>query len=282
MDRSGSAWPWRGRYSLRNSIQSAREAHVKTPLASRTARRRPSACARPRPSSHERIVCGSPTRTGQPSRAVRRASTIAGPVAQLRHRRARRAVERRPDELGPHAGRRRRRATRRASRSAPNSAVAAGQRRREDAEPVRRAPGPQTKQVGKGWPADQRSRPGLLRGGAPRRPGPASGTSTQQLARRALGDERVAVAHAHPLAVAHHLERRVERRRRAQRHLDHLGADEPRHPPAGVAAVRRGGRPVEAGRDGERVSHARAGTDSSASRRSSTVWKSSPSRWSWR
>ena len=54
--------------------------------------------------------------------------------------------------------------------------------------------------------------------------------------------------------------------------LINLGAHQLRDPPAGVAAVRGSRRAVEARRDGERLSHARAGSVASASRRSSTDW----------
>ena len=47
-------------------------------------------------------------------------------------------------------------------------------------------------------------------------------------------------------------------------------------------AVARLRRPVEERRNAERVSHALAATESSALRRSSTLWKSRPSMWSWR
>ena len=59
-------------------------------------------------------------------------------------------------------------------------------------------------------------------------------------------------------------QRPVDRRRQAQRHGHLLGADQARHQPAGVAAVGRAGRAVEAGgmRD-------RAGTRSGAARRAS-------------
>jgi hypothetical protein len=73
---------------------------------------------------------------------------------------------------------------------------------------------------------------------------------------RALGDDLpVAVAQLHTVTVAHDLERALERRREAQRHRDLLGSYQFGDASRGVAAVRRGRRPVEPRRDGQRLGH---------------------------
>ena len=77
----------------------------------------------------------------------------------------------------------------------------------------------------------------------------------QQLGGARFGDQGVAVAQLEALAVRDRRERLLERRRVAQRHLDHLGVDPLSEQTAGVAAVRRPGRAVVTGRDAEAVSH---------------------------
>src|SRR5918996_748508 len=67
---------------FRNSIHRARDAHSSRCSESNSAQA--AWCLRPSTASGpESRACGSPTRTEQPSRAVNRASTIAGPSPKL-------------------------------------------------------------------------------------------------------------------------------------------------------------------------------------------------------
>ena len=110
--------------------------------------------------------------------------------------------------------RRRRRPPRPASSSAPNRPSRPGSSAGKIRMPSPRSrSGPQTTQVGNGWSARPALAAGLHRGGdlvARQRLGHVH----EQLGRPALGNERVAVAELDALAVAHHLQRALERRRR--------------------------------------------------------------------
>ncbi len=92
---------WRSLLLPAARSRAPRDAHSSRPCESNSAqapwRLRPSDA-----SGQERIAWRSPISTEQPSRAVRRASTIGGPAGEVRHRRAGRAVERRPHALGQH------------------------------------------------------------------------------------------------------------------------------------------------------------------------------------
>ena len=266
-----------GRYSL-SSIQRARDAHVKVPA--RVVQRRGAPALAPLLAElpgQDRVRLANLHGAAEPRGEARQHDGRPGvPVA---HPRARGTVERRPHELGPHetvaVAERLVRCPGRAE-----EVFALGQLRREDPEPVL-APGPADQARGEGVSRRPPLAPCLLRGH--HLVGRDGVRHVQQQVRRLpLGHQRVAVLERHAAVLALDGQRRVQRRRRAERHLRDLGVEQLGHAPAGVAAVPRGRRPVEPGGDGEGVSHARAGSSSSASRRSSTLWKSSPSMWSWR
>ena len=206
----------------RSSIQSARDAQARRP-PSRTARSRPGACARPRRATTTASACGSPTRTAHPIRAVSRARTTGGPSPKL----ATGALVGQSSAAQTHSGRTC------PSSSASDSSGSSRRRRGRRGRPA--GPGRCACPSPRGalGPADDAGRERVrggpaLAAGRPRPPrrsprGTGSGTSSRS-SRLALGDERVAVAELHAPAVARHVERPLERRRRAQRDLDDLGA----------------------------------------------------------
>jgi hypothetical protein len=157
-------------------------------------------------------------------------------LAEVGDRCARRAVECSPDQLGLHAAVAVALLLARRPASAEQQALA-GHVGRKDLHPViRLAPRPTNEARGEGvilGPALEAT----LDGRGDLRVFHGLGHVEEQLGRPALGNQRFTVAELHALAVAHHIERALERRRRAQRHLHLLRAHQLRQPPARVAAV---------------------------------------------
>ena len=147
--RSLTTTAWMHRLS-RSSIQSAREAQSRRPPSSNSAH----AAWRLRPSTssgHETRAWRSPARTSQPIRAVSRASTIGGPVAEVGHRARSWGSRARPRRTRGARGRRRPRASGRESsrRRTDRPFREALPGRSGSRRPASRA-GPHTTQVGKG------------------------------------------------------------------------------------------------------------------------------------
>ena len=232
--------------SARSSIQSARPAAQTSPAASHSAT--PEKHLRPsRSICHDPITCGSPTTTGARSSAARLASTI---VAAAHGGRGARAVER-----GPHEDRIDRVAVGgelRGGRPGCGEQVPPLDLPGEQAQALAlRAPGAAREAGGKRMRVVEERRVLLRRLGVLDRDRLGHVDVHRRGAR--LEDDAVPVEQRNRAVVAPvDGERGLERRRRSERHL-RGPLDERGGQPGAVAAVPGIGRPVEAGRDRERV-----------------------------